>query len=107
MTSGTLSGSDRERSAGIERPGASRGDDGATGAAPVGIAPLGRHRSRGFLGAGSVIIGIIIALTDLASAWVIVALPLVAAGMAAYDNMIKIMLQAPTGKQERSHCRTL
>ncbi|WP_239330489.1 hypothetical protein [Frankia sp. CiP3] len=69
------------------------------GAEPADVVPLGRHRLRGFLGAGSVIIGIVIALTDLASAWVIVALPLAAAGMAAYDNMIKIMLQAPTNKR--------
>ncbi|SBW22246.1 hypothetical protein [Protofrankia symbiont of Coriaria ruscifolia] len=46
----------------------------------------------GFLGAGSILLGLLIALADLASAWVIVALPLAVIVMAAYGEIIKKML---------------
>ncbi|WP_445548311.1 MULTISPECIES: hypothetical protein [unclassified Frankia] len=48
--------------------------------------------STGRILAGSVLLGVLIALADLASAWVIVALPLTAITMVAYNNAIKKML---------------
>ncbi len=51
-------------------------------------------RSYRFLAAGSILLGLLIALADLASAWVIVALPLTVAVMVAYDDTIKKMLGA-------------
>ncbi|WP_157180431.1 hypothetical protein [Protofrankia coriariae] len=59
--------------------------------------PVGRpHRflSTSRTLAGSSLLGVLIALADLASAWVIVVLPLTAAVMAAYNDAIKKMLAA-------------
>ncbi|AEH09068.1 MULTISPECIES: hypothetical protein [Protofrankia] len=96
---GDLSQGDSGRSAAEHRIGPERGSTPTSEPASSSVTsdPVGRpHRflSTGRTLAGSSLLGVLIALADLASAWVIVVLPLTAAVMAAYNEAIKKMLAA-------------